>query len=154
MSALATLLIWLVLGTASAQDPRGRMADPRPDSLEGLVRDLAGSDRSRRTFAIRELNRIARISRKHEFGPLTSEATIDALQNLEFLDQHAANVCIQHLRLDVEVRGCARLLGYLETAAGKTALQAARTRTDRKATIRRIDRTLAILAAENEESTP
>lgn len=154
MSGLTNLWVWLVLGTASAQDPRGRMADPRPDSLEGLVRDLEGSDRSRRTFAIRELNRIARVSRKHEFGPLTSEATIDALQNLEFLDQYAADVCIEHLRLDVEVRGCARLLGYLETAASKPALQAARTRTERKATIRRIDRTLAILATANEESTP
>ena len=130
------------------------MADPRPNSLEGLVRDLDGSDRSRRTFAIRELNRIARISRKHEFGPLTSEATVDALQNLEFLDAHAADVCIQHLHGDVEVRGCARLLGYLETAAGTPALQAARARTDRKATIRRIDRTLAILAAAKQESAP
>ena len=130
------------------------MADPRPDSLQGLVRDLRGSDRSRRTFAIRELNRIARVSRKHEFGPLTSEATVDALQNLEFLDDHAAEACIQLLSEDLEVGGCARLLGYLETAAGVPALQAARTRTERKADLRRIDRTLAILTAAQKESTP
>lgn len=154
MTVLSNLLVWLVFATAFAQDPRGRMADPRPDSLQGLVRDLQGSDRSRRTFAIRELNRIARVSRKHEFGPLTSEATVDALQNLEFLDDHAADACIKLLSEDLEVGGCARLLGYLETAAAAPALQAARAGTERKLELRRIDRTLAILAAAQQESAP
>ena len=96
---------------------------------------------------MRELNRIARVSRKHEFGSLESEATMDALQKLKFLDDHVASVCIGHLRADVEVRGCARLLGRLETAAARSVVAEARARTERRGEARLLDRTLSILDA-------
>ncbi|HCH66669.1 MAG: hypothetical protein CL927_13020 [Deltaproteobacteria bacterium] len=147
-------LLWMFLGVAFAQDARSRMSDPRPDSMEALVKDLQGTDRSRRRFAIRELNRIARVSRKHEFGSLESDSTLDALQKLELLDDFAADVCIQNLAKDVEVRGCARLLGYLETATAEPVMAAALRRTESKGEARRLQRTLEILRVAAEESNP
>ena len=151
---MAITLFWLALGVASAQDGGSRMSGPRPDSMEELVRDLEGADRSRRRFAIRELNRIARVSRKHEFGSLESEATLDALQRLEFLDEFAADVCIKNLSADVEVRGCARLLGHLETASARPVLSATLSRTENKGEARRLERTLEILELAAKEPKP
>jgi hypothetical protein len=122
--------------------------------MEGLARDLRGADASRRRFAVRELNRIARLSRKHEFGSLESEATADALQKLRFLDDYVAGTCIDHLRADLEVRGCARMLGRLETVAARPVVAEARARTESRSEARLLDRTLSILTAAEAERLP
>mgnify|MGYP000197203101 CR=1 FL=1 len=147
-------LLASLLALSSAQSVKAPVSDPYPGSLEELARDLRGNDASRRRFAIREMNRTARVARKHEFGPLDSDRTMDAIQKLEFLDDHAAPTCLKHLQIDLEVRGCARLLGHLETSGARRILSEARSRTTKKADIRAIDRTLRILEAAAHESAP
>ncbi len=151
---MAPLLLWMALSAPVAQDSWSPVSDPRPDSMEGLARDLRGADASRRRFAVRELNRIARVSRKHEFGSLDAESTMDALQKLKFLDDYVASICIEHLEADLEVRGCARLLGHLEAVAARPVVAAARARTERRNEARLLDRTLSILDAAQPVGAP
>ena len=120
---------WLAM-PAVAQNAWDPVSDVRPDSMEALVRDLESTDASRRTFAIRELNRVARMSRKAEFGSLDSPRTTDALSNLDFLDEVAVPVCVQHISRDIEVRRCSTLLVRLETVAARPVLQSALERTE------------------------
>lgn len=133
------------LGVHVAQSVIAPTSNRHPESLEELVRDLRGADASRRRFAIREMNRVARVARRHEFGSLDSDATMDALQQLKFLDDQAVGVCVAHLQQDVEVRGCGRLLGHLETVTAYRVVSEARSRTTSRGEQRVLDRTLSIL---------
>ncbi len=139
-------LVPLVANLAGvAQNAWDPTSDPRPDTLELLVRDLEGADGSRRRYAIRELNRVARLSRKAEFGPLDDERTTDALSNLSFLDEAVAGVCIAHIAADIEVAGCARLLARLETMAARPVLSDALRRADSRRAQKALRSAIAVL---------
>ncbi len=149
---MGLLSVVLAVATLQAQTIKGPVSDPHPDSMEGLLRELRGTDRSRRRFAIREFNHIARVARKREFGPLERDSTMSALQQLAYLDDYVAEACIAHLRNDIEVRGCARLLGHLETTHAYRAVSEARSRADSRGTSRVLDRTLRILEQASKEA--
>lgn len=144
---MGPLPLAVTLAVLNAQSVIAPVTDIRPGSLEELARDLQNTDASRRRFAIREINRVARVSRKHEFGPLTNDTTMDALQKLDFLDDHVVRICIRHLQADIEVRGCGKLVGHLETVAARPVVAAARARTSQRGEQRVLDRTLEILDA-------
>jgi len=139
------LLSWLATAPAFAQNAWDPVSDVRPGSLEALARDLDSTDASRRGFAIRELNRVARLSRKAEFGNLEDGRTTDALANLDFLDEAIAPICMGHVSRDIEVRHCASLLARLETAAARPVLVEARKRTDSKRLHKHLSRAIATL---------
>ena len=145
------LLSWALSTPAFAQNAWDPVSDVRPGSMEALARDLESTDVSRRGFAIRELNRVARLSRKSEFGSLEDARTVDALSNLDFLDEVIAPICIQHVSRDVELVRCGRLLARLETGAARTVLMDARARTESSRTKKRLSRSIAILDRAAEE---
>lgn len=154
IAATVMALAWPLLAVAQPSPTQSQSrvrSDVRPGSLEALVADLGSSDAPRRRFAARELNRVAKLSRKAEFGSLERERTTDALANLEFLDTAAAPICIAHVAADIEVAECAKLLGLLETAKARPVVVDALARTDSRRERRALERTLAILDA---ESTP
>lgn len=145
------LLSWLVTAPALAQNAWDPTSDLRPGSLEALARDLDSTDAARRSFAIRELNRVARLSRKHEFGPLESPSTTDALINLNFMDEVVVPICMRHVSRDVEVVRCAMFLAKLETVSARPVLAAARSRAERSRMKKRINKSIATLDKAAEE---
>lgn len=149
---LLLLLSWLWTSPVFAKNAWDPVSDVRPGSMESLARDLDSLDTSRRGFAIRELNRVARLSRKAEFGSLEDARTVDSLSNLDFLDNAVAPICIRHVSRDIEVTGCASLLARLETASARPVLVDARSRADSSRVKKRLGRAIAKLdrAAEEE----
>jgi len=145
------LLSWLWTAPALAKNAWDPVSDVRPGSLESLARDLDSPDVSRRGFAIRELNRVARLSRKAEFGNLEDTRTSDALANLDFLDEAIAPICIRHVSRDIEVVRCANLLARLETAAARPVLVDARNRVDSNRVKKRISKAISTLDKAAEE---
>jgi hypothetical protein len=146
---LALLLLWC---TAAVAVPTERSKGAVPDaSVHQYLRDLAGEDRNRRTYAARVLLRRTRLARRMAGRSRGDRLEIDAArQTLMDFDAVVAPRCIEQLHVIGLTRPCVIMLELLETSAAVPALKTQRTKEVRKGMKRRIDRALIVIRAASE----
>ena len=104
-------------------DNPNNVQQPGEWSIERLSRQLVGSDRSERIFALNELSRLTRVALRQSQGREGRITTDEANSTLAALDELAVPSCELGLDFPELTAGCARILGMLESTNSLPHLQ-------------------------------
>jgi hypothetical protein len=128
-------------------DNPNNVQQPGEWSIERLARQLVGSDRSERIFALNELSRLTRISLRQAQGREGRITTDEANSTLAALDELAVPSCELGLDFPELTAGCARILGMLESSPSLPHLQRRQTTETRPRQLKEIEKAIQRITA-------
>ena len=142
MSRVVLCALWLFPLNAAATGPLHGVPIQQDTSLERYANDLVGDDTSERLYAVRVLRRRVRGAWRIAGRNNMELRVIEARQTLSHFDTLVAPRCIRQLKVANTRKGCASILGMLETADALDELRAAQHTTNRKSDVRVIQRAI------------